>query len=127
MKNTEILGLLASIFGLSLAGVAAVLIISYLRPNIDNTLLITTVIGFLTPTLASLIAVIKGFTNASAIQDLHLIVNSRLTQLLQQTALASEAFGRADAAKGIVNASISADNNPSPAPEVLPADKRKDV
>ena len=102
MKPPDFYLLIASIFGLSLIGVLAIILISFLRPNIDNTVLITTVIGFLTPTLASLIAVVKSFHNANAIEELHLAVNSRLTELLQQTSLAANLAGRAAAAAAAI-------------------------
>jgi hypothetical protein len=94
MKTTDFIALMCAVFGLGITGVIAIIVISYLRPNVDNTLLIIIVLGFLTPTLASLIAVVKGFANANAIRDLHVIVNSRLTELLQQTSLAANLAGR---------------------------------
>ena len=97
MKTTDFIALMCAVFGLGITGVIAIIVISYLRPNVDNTLLIIIVLGFLTPTLASLIAVVKGFANANAIQELHVIVNSRLTELLQQTSLAANLTGRESA------------------------------
>jgi len=79
------------IVSLGIVGVAAIVAIVALRPHEDNAALIATVLGFLAPTMAALLALIK-------VQELHLAVNSRLTQLLEQTAKASRSEGREDAA-----------------------------
>jgi hypothetical protein len=83
-----------AIFGISIAGAIAVILVCCLRPGVDNTTLITCILGFLT----SSFSLIKSLSNGNDIQNLHLIVNSRLTELLQQTARASELAGRANEA-----------------------------
>lgn len=92
----------AFVFGSTLAiavvGAASIVAISVLRPKEDNTILITQVLGFLAPTAAALLALVKSTQTGTAVRELHLAVNSRLTQLLEQTAMASEAVGEARAA-----------------------------
>jgi hypothetical protein len=57
-----------------------------LRPTMDNTQLITTMVGFATVSVTSLSAFLRGNANSRDIRQLHFAVNSRLTQLLQATA-----------------------------------------
>lgn len=51
------------------------------------------VIVSIPPTIASVVAVIVAIVNSRKIEDLHILINSRLTQLLEQTAKASKAEG----------------------------------
>jgi hypothetical protein len=51
------------------------------------------IIGAIPPTVGATFGVILGFINRAKIKDLHVIVNSRLTQLLELTATSSEARG----------------------------------
>ncbi len=74
-----------AVIGLSVVAVVAILVIFLIRPDRDNTSLITIVLGFLVP-------VIMAFLAAS-IQQVHLAVNSRLSQLVALTAKASRAEG----------------------------------
>jgi hypothetical protein len=85
---------LASVVIVTVVGAAAVVSIILLRPKEDNTLLIASVLGFLGPTAAALLALIKSAQTGAAVQDLHLAVNSRLTQLLELTAASSKSEGR---------------------------------
>jgi cytochrome b subunit of formate dehydrogenase len=76
---------------LSILGVSAVVIVLIVRPPpIDNTPIITVILGFLIPTVTALLA--------GAVQQVHIAVNSRLTQLLEITATASHAQGQIDGA-----------------------------
>lgn len=86
-----------SILLIAAIGSAAIVAIVVLRPGEDNTALITSVVGFLAPTMAALLAFIKSVQTGAAVQELHLAVNSRLTELLEQTAKASKSEGRKDA------------------------------
>lgn len=61
--------------------------VSVAKPDSDNTALIALGLGVLAPVLTALVA--------AAIQQVHLAVNSRLTQLLILTAKASRAEGKA--------------------------------
>jgi len=77
-----------AVIGLSVVAVIAILIIFLIRPDKDNSSLITVVLGFLVP-------VIMAFLAAS-VQQVHLAVNSRLSQLVALTAKASHAEGALD-------------------------------
>ncbi len=67
-------------------GVSAVSAIAILRPDKDNTTLITTIVGFIAPTTLSLLAFMKA-------QETHLSVNSRLDAFIGNAKLASRAQG----------------------------------
>lgn len=79
--------IVVAIIGMSTLGVAFIALISAMRPDVDNTLLIGTVLGFLAPSLLALVTLLK-------MNQLHVLVNSRLTQLLEKTELAAELSGR---------------------------------
>lgn len=68
----------------ALAAISVVLI-TILRPDKDNTSVIATLLGLFVPSIGALIAAI--------IQQVHLAVNSRLTELLRVTAASSKAEG----------------------------------
>ena len=70
---------------LALVFVLAVLII---RPEGDNTALFNAGLGVLVPAIGALLA--------ASIQQVHLAVNSRLTQLIDLTTRASHAEGKAE-------------------------------
>lgn len=80
-----------AVIGLAVLGVAAILIIFALRPDKDNTAIIAIVMGFLVPVVTALLA--------AAVQQVHLAVNSRLSQLLLVTQKASRAEGKLSAAQ----------------------------
>lgn len=75
-----------AVVALALTGVAAILILFVVRPDQDNTPLITIVLGFIGPFIAIFLA--------AAVREGQLATNSRLSQLLRVTALASVAEGR---------------------------------
>ena len=60
--------------------------ITIVRPAADNTALIATSLGFIVPVVGALMA--------GAVQQVHLAVNSRLTQLLELTATSAKAEGK---------------------------------
>jgi len=68
--------------GMAMLGVVAILTIQIELPNQDNSVLIAQVVGMLTPTAAALLTLIH---NASAINGVHVLLNSRLTELLATT------------------------------------------
>ena len=83
----------------SLLALAAIVVLAVLRPLADNTLPIL-IIGFVAPTLAALLSVLRGQDTARAVAAtndqvvvLHDLVNSRLTELLKLTAAAARAEG----------------------------------
>jgi hypothetical protein len=65
---------------------AFVVSITMLRPHDDNTALIATVAGLNSTVVLGLLA--------ATVQQVHLAVNSRLTQLLELTAKSSRAEGK---------------------------------
>lgn len=58
-----------------------------LRPNSDNTLLITTIVGFIAPTLMALLAFLKA-------QETRIAVDGRMDELLELTRESGNAQGR---------------------------------
>lgn len=84
--------LLSALGSLSVVGIALI------RPDQDNTLLITSILTFLGPTIASLLAF--------AIRDIHKSVNSRLDQLVAST-------GREQRAEGIAQGVAQEQANPT--------------
>lgn len=50
----------------------------------------------LAPTVVALLAYLQGRKNRSAIQEVHVSLNSRLTELLRQTSIAQRAEGKAE-------------------------------
>lgn len=71
---------------LALLTVLAIVLITFLRPDKDNTALITAVIGALVPTTASILALMKA-------QETHLSVNSRLDAFIETEAKLSRLEG----------------------------------
>jgi hypothetical protein len=59
---------------------------------------ITSVIAAIPPTILALAALRASKDNGKKVQELHVLVNSRLTQLLELTAKSSRAEGAADQA-----------------------------
>lgn len=68
------------------AGIVGATVIIVLRPNVDNTLIITALFGFLTSSTLSLLSFMKS-------QETHLSVNSRLDGEIQNAAAAAQAKG----------------------------------
>jgi hypothetical protein len=75
-----------AVIAMSIACVAAIVAITFARPEADNSVLITTVIGFATTTTASLLAFMKS-------QETHLSVNSRLDAFMRNAELAAHVQG----------------------------------
>lgn len=69
--------------------VIAILLITFLRPDKDNTGLIATVISALVPTTAAILALMKA-------QETHLSVNSRLDAFMTTASAAARAEGKAE-------------------------------
>lgn len=95
--KANVFAYLFMVVGVMLVSVLAIIAITLARPKQDNTALITSVIGMATPTVAALLALIKSGETARAVQEVHVSLNSRLTQLLAQTALAERTAGRNEA------------------------------
>jgi hypothetical protein len=77
---------------------------------------------FIAPTLVALVAALKSFRNGKDIQEVHLVVNSRLSELLVQTAENAKLTERALNASKVYPKEItpggSAIKKPSPAEQV---------
>ena len=71
---------------LSIATIIAIAAVTIARPEKDSTGIITTLLGFVVPSVLALIG--------AAVQQVHLAVNSRLTQLINLTARSAKAEGR---------------------------------
>lgn len=93
-KQSNALLYLGVIFGTTIVLMIAVVSITVLRPDKDNASLIVSLVGFSATIVAALLALLKSENNATAITELHLAVNTRLTELLKQTSLASVAEGK---------------------------------
>ena len=77
---------LTTILILSMTGVISIVILSVVNPTKDNTIIIATILGFLTPTILSLVALM--------VKDTHDLTNSRMTELLELTRKSSKAEGK---------------------------------
>lgn len=53
-------------------------------------------LGFVPATIFSLLALMRTLKNARAIEEVHITVNSRLTQLLNATGAAARSEGKAE-------------------------------
>jgi hypothetical protein len=70
---------------LCVAGLVGAVLVALFRPG-DSTELIVTILGFVAPTVAALVAILR-------VESVHLSVNSRLTELVQATGDAARASG----------------------------------
>lgn len=93
----------AFLFGVMFIGLAAIMVITIARPNVDNTSLYVMIVGFLTSTLTAGLAFIKGQeatsisqTNAGTLQDIHLSINSRFDKFADEIKKSSHAEGMLD-------------------------------
>ena len=77
---------LIMILALSLGGVISITLISLADLDRDNTGIIAAIVGFLTPTILSLMALM--------VKDTHDLTNSRMTELLEVNKKASRAEGK---------------------------------
>jgi hypothetical protein len=72
-------------------GIIGVLGITLVRPGEDNSQIIATLVGMLTPTAGVIIVLIH---NGAAIKEVHYSLNSRLTEYLELAKAASLAQGK---------------------------------
>ncbi len=70
-----------------LIAIASIVSIDIVNPDKDNTLIIAAILGFITPTIASIFSFIKA-------QETHLMVNSRLSQFMENAEIAATAKGK---------------------------------
>lgn len=78
----------AAVVGLSALTLAAVLIVTALRPDGDNASIITTIIGVTAPASLAFVGL--------AVKEVYLSTNSRLTELVELTAKSNFAAGKLD-------------------------------
>lgn len=94
MSNaTNASAVLAAIVSLVALGLGTVMGILYLRPEAENTPLIMTIMGLLAPTVVSTLALLKVQETNDKLQETHVMINSRMTELLEKTGLAAHAEG----------------------------------
>jgi len=90
LKAVQPVGQRATLFVVSVVVLSALTVVGIValtiaRPNADNATIIASIIGITSPILVALLA--------AAVQQVHLAVNSRLSQLLELTATAAKAKG----------------------------------
>lgn len=71
---------------LSAIGLMSIVSVILFRPDQDNTALIATIIGFLTPICGTILAIM--------VKDIHTDINSRMTELLNLTRSSAKAEGK---------------------------------
>lgn len=76
-----------AVVAIVLISAASIVAVEWLNPDKDNSLIITAILGFITPTMASIFSFLKA-------QETHLMVNSRLTEFMQNSEKAALARGR---------------------------------
>jgi len=87
--------LTASITGLAIVGSIAVVALELKSHDPGNIQPIVLLLGFLAPTIAALIGVLKSYQNGADIKELHATTDGKMSQLMEQTAKASELAGHA--------------------------------
>jgi energy-converting hydrogenase Eha subunit A len=78
---------MSMIFGLTILALMTVLLVLFLRPGEDNTVVVVAILGFLAPILTAIVGMM--------VKDVHTMVNSRLDSLLSATERAASAEGKA--------------------------------
>lgn len=89
-QKSSILPYIIAIIVMSLIAVVAVLMISMMRPDADNTILIATILGFTATMTTSIMSLLKS-------QETHVSVNSRMDQWKEDVTTMLRAEGAADA------------------------------
>jgi hypothetical protein len=111
MKNGDFLTIIIAIVALTAMGVGTVVLMGAYSNTFDKSY-VPFVLGLIAPTIVSLLALLKSMQNGGAIQDLHLIVNSRLTELLAKSELNATLVERAANASQAYPKEIAADGAP---------------
>ncbi len=97
IESSHITLYVACVVGLAVVAVTAVLTIYLVRPEQDNSKILTTVGTIIGPIIAALLALLARSSLQSvqqAVQQVHIAVNSRLSELVALTAKASHAQGQ---------------------------------
>lgn len=81
----------------TLATMTAIVVVSVLRPDKDNSSLYVLLGGMAIPTITATLALLKQTEVASAVNYMHLSLNTRLTDFVKQSNLAGRAQGQAEA------------------------------
>lgn len=122
MKSVDILIIIAIIAVLTMMGITAILVIELKHPFADSNMLAVMLLGFISPTILSLLTLIKGYEavaksseNSSSIADLKAttqqlteVTNGTMQQLVQTTAVIANAQGRRDQANENNAATVAA-------------------
>ena len=93
---------------IALVGALSIVAVTLARPHEDNTAIYTQIVGMIVPTTAAILALIRVGETNEAVQNVHISLNSRLSQLLEKTESSSRAAGKADAEAAAAAAAIAA-------------------
>jgi hypothetical protein len=87
--------LIAGVVAMTFFGILGVVLIAiFVDENVVQ--LIATVLSLIVPTVAALLAMLKSAEASTKVDTLHVAVNSRLSQLLEQTTIAQHAIGKSE-------------------------------
>jgi hypothetical protein len=75
---------LATVLGMTLIGVAAIVTVFVVDPQGDHTAVIVSILGFIAPTTAAIMAFLKS-------QETHQMVNGRMDEFMRRMQVAAEA------------------------------------
>ena len=84
---------LGVVAGVTTLGIASIVIIAVTRKGQDNAALYTAILGFLAPTIVTLLALAQVQQTSSKVDKLEIKVDGRLTKLLEITEQAAQAKG----------------------------------
>ena len=84
---------LGVVAGITSVGIFAIVIIAIIRKDRDNAALYTAILGFLAPTIVTLLALAQVQVTSQKVDALEIKVDGRLTRLLQITEEAAQAKG----------------------------------
>jgi tellurite resistance protein TehA-like permease len=87
------------------AAMGAIVIITLVRPGADNLALETEIATITVPTLVGLMAYLKSAQVARQVQEVHISLNSRLSEWMKQNEESKQAAVIAARAEGVVLAS----------------------
>jgi hypothetical protein len=107
--------LIAGVVAMTFFGIIGVVLIAiFVDENVVQ--LIATVLSLIVPTVAALLAMLKSAEASTKVDTLHVAVNSRLSQLLEQTTIAQHAIGKSE---GLIEAARV--NGPDPTLQAIEA------
>lgn len=114
--GTGLLGYMLVLLGGMGVAMAAIVLVTLLRPLADNTALYATIVGFATSSMLTIAAVLKLDQTNAAVRMVHIDLNSRLTQWQMETAAARDAAlvasqNSAEAARHAADAAVASARN----------------